>query len=72
MPEHSEDNTTPGTVSGWNEKRILDIEKSINQVEKKIDDLNKDKVSAITIISIFVAIITFVSVEVRLFEVICD
>jgi hypothetical protein len=55
-------------LSEWQIK----IEAEMREVKGKISQFDKDKVSFITVSSVFIAIFTFVNVEIRFLQTICD
>lgn len=73
---------TPGeSVPTGGGSAVLDSEASGAQttksdwqknIESQISDLNKDRISVITILGIFAAIFTFISVEIQILRFICD
>lgn len=48
------------------------LQKQANEIDKKIEELNRDKISFITVSGIFVAIFTFISLEIQVLAIICD
>lgn len=53
-------------------KFAADLEKETSNINKKLEELNRDKISFITVSGIFVAIFTFISVEIQILKYICD
>jgi len=81
-----EDNNSSGTISSTtfsttksrgpdeaekNEWQLF-IEDGIEETKAGIKEIKRDKISFITILGIFVAIFTFISVEIQVFRYICD
>ncbi len=56
----------------WVENKMKDLNKDQREVNKKIKELNRDKISFITVSGIFVAIFTFISIEIQILRYICD
>jgi len=56
------------TKSEWEQQ----IETDMERVKVELDKLNRDKVSLISIAGIFIAMMTFVSVEIQILRYVCD
>lgn len=54
------------------DERIKKLEDANNVLDKKIAEVNHDKISFITVSGTFVAIFTFISVEIQILRYICD
>lgn len=50
----------------------VDSDNKQDSINKKFDELNRDKISFITVSGIFVAIFTFISIEIQILRYICD